>query len=114
MSFLLNSDMIDATMSHDSPREIVIPTGFTQEHHDALLAYLIEARNLNTAVWRQLYKGIDQLDEAQVITENATKTFSQIYEELVERPFANLYNEQLLETKDVSRESPGLAANFAR
>jgi hypothetical protein len=39
MSFLPNSDMIGATMSQDSPLEIVIPTGCTQEHHDALLAY---------------------------------------------------------------------------
>jgi hypothetical protein len=51
--------MIDATMSQDSPLEIVLPTEFTQEHHDALLVYLVEARFLDTAVWRPFYFSIE-------------------------------------------------------
>lgn len=48
-------------MSQNSPLKFNIPTEFTQEHHDALMAYLIDDRFLKAVVWRQLFKGIDRL-----------------------------------------------------
>lgn len=101
-------------MTQDPPLQFIIPFEFTQEHHDALVAYLIDSRGLNTAVWRQLYEGIDLLDKAQVVTPTATRTFHHVYDELIGRPFANQYIEQLLETSDVVAESPKIAASFAR
>jgi hypothetical protein len=100
-------------MSQDSPLQFIIPSEFTQEHHDALVAYLTDNRGLNTAVWRQLYEGIDLLDKAQVTTPTATRTFRQVYDELIGRPFANQCIKQLLETSDVVAESPKIAASFA-
>lgn len=97
-----------------SSLKFVIPSKFTQKHHDALMAYLTDNRSLSTVIWRQLYQGIDQLDKAQVMTSTATQTFHQVYDELIARPLANQYIQHLLATKDVLAESPQAAASFAR
>ena len=101
-------------MSQYPSLRFIFPANFTQEHYDALMAYLIDSRNLDTAVWRQVYKGIDLLDEAQVITLNGAQTFREAYDELIGQPFANQYIEQLLNTSDVVAESPKITAGFAR
>lgn len=106
--------MIGSPMSQDPPLRIILPSVFTQAYHDALLAYLTDSRGLTTAVWRQLRKGIDLLDEAQVITPTATRTFRQVYEGLIGRPFADHYIQQLLAMSDVIAESPKIAAHYAR
>lgn len=41
-------------------------------------------------------------------------TFRQLYDEHVSQPFANLFIDQLVATKDVAKESPMLTAVFAR
>lgn len=106
--------MISPVMSQNPSLRIAISPEFTQAHHDALIAYLTDSRGLNTAVWQQLYQGIDLLDKAQVVTPTATRTFRQVYGELIGMPFANQYIEQLLKTNDVVVESPKITAGFAR
>lgn len=106
--------MIGPIMSPEQLLQISFPSRFTQAHHDALMAYLADSRDLNTAVWRQLYQGIDLLDSAQVITPHSTRTFRQVYDEFIARPFANPYIEQLLRTSDIVADSPQIAASFAR
>lgn len=101
-------------MSPEQPLQFSIPPEFTQKHHDALMTYLTDSRSLNTAVWQHLFQGINLLDVAQVSTPTITQNFRQVYGELIERPFANQYIQQLLETKNVMAESPALSANFAR
>ncbi len=101
-------------MSPEQSLQFSIPPAFAQKHHDALMTYLTDSRSLNTAVWQHLFQGINLLDVAQVSTPTITQTFRQAYGELIERPFANEYIQQLLETKDVMAESPALSANFAR
>jgi hypothetical protein len=112
--FFCKSDMIGPAMSHDPSLRFVVPPEFSREHHDALMAYLTDSRGLSTTDWRQVFDGIDLLDKAQVTTIKTTRTFRQVYDELIRRPFANKYIEQLLETKSVVAESPKIAANFAR
>lgn len=75
--------MISLVMSQDPSLRFILPPDFTQEHYDALMAYLTDRRTLNKAVWRQVYKGIDLLDDAQVITSNGIQTFRQVYDELI-------------------------------
>ncbi|MCB8978647.1 MAG: hypothetical protein H6657_14600 [Ardenticatenaceae bacterium] len=101
-------------MSPEQSLQFHIPPEFAQKHHDALITYLSDSRNLNTAVWQHLFQGINLLDVAQVSTPTITQNFRQVYGELIERPFANQYIQQLLETKNVMAESPALSANFAR
>jgi hypothetical protein len=106
--------MIGVMMSQPTPLEFILPSEFNQAHHDALITYLRDDRSLQTAVWRLLYQGINLLKDAHVVTEDGTRTFRQVYDELIGRPFANQYIEQLLETENVTVESPKLAAHFAR
>jgi len=87
-------------MSQESSLQIIIPAEFTQDQHDALMTYITDSRSLNTAVWRQLYQGIDVLDKAQIVIANQTRTFRRVYEEHIGRPLADQYIEQLLETKE--------------
>ena len=101
-------------MSQDRPLEVKLPSNFTQDHHDALLSYLRAERQMYTADWRQLFKAVDLLDKSQVITDEITRTFREVYKELVERPLSDAYIEQLLDSKNVSTESPRLAAGFAQ
>ena len=101
-------------MSQETSVQIFIPEEFRQAHYDALIAYLTDSRSLNTAAWRHLYQGIDILAKAQVVGANQSQTFRQIYTELIERPFANQYIDLLLQTNDVSVESPKISANVAR
>ncbi|MCL4872135.1 MAG: hypothetical protein KJ063_24515 [Anaerolineae bacterium] len=106
--------MIGSIMSLEQALQISIPSRFTQAHHDALMAYLADSRGLATTAWRLVYQGIDLLDSAQVVTPHSTRTFRQVYDELIARPFANPYIEQLLQTRDVIADSPQIAASFAR
>lgn len=55
--------------------EFILPPKFNQAHHDALIAYLRDDRSRQAAVWRQLYQGIDLLEDAQVVTEDGIRTF---------------------------------------
>ena len=106
--------MIGLAMSQEQSLQFVIPTEFNQAHHDALMAYLSDNRNLDTDVWRLVYKGIDLLAEAQVSNQDTTQTFRQVYDEFIRGPLANQFIEQLLETSNVAAESPQITARFAR
>jgi hypothetical protein len=106
--------MISPTMSQNPSLRFVVPPEFTQEHHDALIAYLTDSRGLSTTVWRLVFDGIDLLDKAQVFTTTTMRTFRQVYDELIRRPFADKYIEQLLETRNVIAESPKITATFSR
>lgn len=91
-----------------------IPYTLTKQHEQALTAYLTDRHKLTTAVWRHLYEAIDILNEAQVITGRSKHTFRQLYEAYVVEPFANPYIDQLLNSKDVLKESSALTAVIAR
>jgi hypothetical protein len=113
-AFCPKSDMISLLMSQTPALQFIIPQAFNQDHNDALFAYLVDARNLATADWQQIYTGVDLLNKAQIVTPEATRTFRQVYDEFIGRPFANRYIEQLLETNNVIAESPRVTAQFAR
>jgi hypothetical protein len=94
--------------------KLVIPPAFTKKHEVALRTYLSRNPQYDAAVWETVYQAIDLLAQAQVGVEEVTRTFKQVYVEYVERPFADKYIEQLLDSRDVAKDSPGIAAVFAR
>jgi hypothetical protein len=106
--------MIEFMMGEELSLEIILPAGFNQQHYDALLAYLKSDQYLDPTVWRHLFQGVDLLNEAHVVTQDVSRTFRQVYDQLIDRPFADQFIAQLLATKDISKESPGLTAQFAR
>jgi hypothetical protein len=91
-----------------------IPSALTKKHQDALRTYLSRNPQYDTLVWEMIYEAIDLLAQAQVITDQVPQTFKQVYTEHVERPFADQYIAQLLSSKDVAKDSPGVTALFAR
>ncbi len=106
--------MICFAMSQSLPVRFTIPTEFAQAHHDALVAYLTDNLSLSTDMWRLVYEGIDLLAEAQISEQAKTRTFRQVYDELIGSSLADRFIKQLLETSDVVKESPQITATFAR
>ena len=94
--------------------KFVVPSAFTRNHQFALKGYLGNPPQYNTPLWETIYEAIDLLETAQVLTDQSTWTFRQLYAEYVERPFANKYIEQLLATDNVSKDNARIAALFAR
>jgi hypothetical protein len=94
--------------------KLVFPPALTKKHEVALRTYLSRNPQYDGSVWELIYEAIDLLAQAQVIEEQVTRTFKQVYTEHVERPFADRYIEQLLTSKDVTKDSPGITAAFAR
>jgi hypothetical protein len=94
---------------------ITLPTNFTQKHEQLILKYLTQGRaSLTLAEWQQLFVGFDVLHLAQVVIETETVTFQQIYVAHVERPFADIYINQLLQLTDVPQQHSALRAQIAR
>ena len=94
--------------------QFIIPNAFTKNHEQVLAIYLSGSQRLSTAEWRQLYEAINLLGSAQIIQDDKSRTFKQIYEELVGRPFPTEYINQLLATKNVVQDAPKITAVFAR
>jgi len=94
--------------------KIILPSTLTKKHQDALQKYLRGNPQYGTSIWETVYEAIDILSQTQVITEQTTRTFRQIYTEYVERPFAEPYIEQLLASDNVTKENLHIAAVFAR
>jgi len=91
-----------------------IPNTLTKKHEQILAMYLSGSQNLNAATWKILYQAINLLDGAQIITNETQHTFREKYNEHLGRSFANDYIDQLLATKNVTKEGPSLTAVFAR
>lgn len=90
------------------------PIDLTQAHKAAVLTYLRDDRSLGRDEWRLLYRGIDFLGEARVLTVEGERTFHQVYEREIDLRLADPYIERLLALSDVVVDSPALAAAFAR
>ena len=61
-----------------------------------------------------MLSGFDGLNQAQVIDETGVMSFKEIYAIHVERPFADLYTNELLQLQNVSQGHTALRARLAR
>lgn len=94
--------------------QILIPNTLTQEHRKVLSTYLTDDRLLRKADWVKIYEAIDLLNHAQIMYKNRTWSFRQVYNQQIDRLFADSYLKPLLGLNDVAKQSPALAAMFAR
>ena len=69
----------------------IVPARLTTKHQAALRGYLNKNPGRNASAWESVYDAIDILANAQVVSDQRTQTFRQIYVEHVERSFANKY-----------------------
>lgn len=93
---------------------IKIPPTFTQEHHKVLTTYLTDSRRLRSFEWPKVYQAIDFLEQAQIIFPSERWSFRRVYNEYIDRLFADLYLDRLLILNDIPNQNPALVAMFAR
>ena len=94
--------------------QFIIPPQLTEEQRMLLTIYLSDDYRLKRSEWPQIFKAVDWLGQAKVVTHNKFRTFRQLYLEYIDTSLADLYLEQLLALSDVQKESPPLIAAFAR
>ena len=94
--------------------QVLIPASLTQEHKQVLATYLTDDRLLRSADWAKIYEAIGLLKDARIVRQNRTWRFRQIYNQQIDRSFADLYLEKLLSLDDVPKQSPALIAMFGR
>ncbi|MEZ4870127.1 MAG: hypothetical protein R3C14_52850 [Caldilineaceae bacterium] len=95
--------------------KILIPRAYTSVHEQLALRYLREGRvALGFTEWKETLAGFDILHNALVIRDDETSRFRTIYEQMVDRSFANNYLEALLQLQHVAQEQDRLRAHFAR
>ena len=105
--------IIQCVMTKDL--QIILPANISAEQEQLIIKYLAQGRrSLTKSDWRLVLTGFDILHQAQVIAGSESTTFKQLYATHVERPFANLYIDALLQLENVSRESNALRARLAR
>lgn len=102
------------TVSNKPEVHVRIPSGFTREHERALTVFLNDDRRLDTPMRQKLFEAIELLGEAELKVNTSSYTFAQIYEQYIDRSFADTYIEQLLTLVDIAAQGPALSARFAK
>jgi len=94
--------------------EIALPTEFTQEHAAALGEYFQSETGLNRTQWELVWDGVDILRQATITWQGRTQTFANLYDNLVDRVYANAFIEALYRFDDVARQAEQSRAAVAR
>jgi hypothetical protein len=92
---------------------IELPTAFTGDYEDAVIAYLSD-QLAGKQAWTMALTAFDLLDQAVLIQENVRITFRMLYQQVVDQVYADAYITALLGLGDVQRESAALWASIAR
>jgi len=94
--------------------DVVLPTSFTPEHAAALGQYLRDETSLNRSRWALIWDATDMLRQASVISQGRTQTFADIYDDLVDRAYADAYIEALHRFEDIAQQAEQARAATAR
>jgi hypothetical protein len=94
--------------------EITLPTKFTQEHAAALGQYFQSETRLNKGQWELVWDGVDILRQATITLGDKTQTLANLYDNLVDRVYADPFIEALCQFDDVARQAEQRRAAVAR
>ena len=95
--------------------KILFPPAYTFEHEQLTLRYLRLGRlALTFAEWKVLFTAFDLLHQAVVEVKQGSMSFRTIYQEQVDRPFADRYIDALLQLVNITQGQDALRAQFAR
>lgn len=95
--------------------KILIPAEYTIEYEQLTLRYLRLGRlALTFAEWKMLFTAFDLLHRAVVEVNESAMSFRAVYQDHVDRPFADQYIHALLQLVNVTQEHDRLRAQFAR
>jgi hypothetical protein len=92
---------------------IELPPEFDVAHEQAVGDYLAD-RLTGRDAWALAFAAFDLLDRAVLVTAAGRTTFRAVYRDLVDRPLADAYIDELLALGDVHAASPALWARYAR
>lgn len=93
--------------------EIQLPAGFTTEHEQAVINYLLGDLRGRRA-WQLAFAAYDLLDDAALVMPDGRYTFRALYLEVVDQQMADGYIRELLTLDDVEKQSPALWSGYAR
>jgi hypothetical protein len=96
------------------PINIQLPSAFTAYHERAVQKYLVGTERLTEAEWHLLLEAMDLLRQAEVIEIGQQRSFSAVYDRLVDAVYADRVIEQLLALTDSEAEGERLRAAVAR
>lgn len=85
--------------------EIALPTEFTQKHAAVLGEYFRSETSLNRTQWEWVWDGVDILRQATIIWQGKTQTFANLYDNLVDRVYADAFIEALYRFDDIARQA---------
>ena len=94
--------------------EITLPTEFTQKHAVALGQYFQSETRLNRTQWELVWDGVDILRQATITLKEKTQTFANLYDNLIDRVYADPFIEALYQFDDVSWQAEQRRAAVAR
>lgn len=93
--------------------EIQLPVGYTTEHEQAVVDYLLGDLRGRRA-WQVAFAAYDLLDDATLVTADGRYSFRSLYLRIVDQQMADDYIRELLALDDVEKKSPALWSGFAR
>jgi len=94
--------------------EITLPTEFTQDHASALGQYFQSETRLNRSQWELVWDGVDILRRATITLQGRRQTFANLYDNLIDRVYADPFIEALYQFDDVARQAEQRRAAVAR
>jgi hypothetical protein len=91
-----------------------ISEDLTPEHERVLTDYLRGESRLSRTQWARLRAAVDLLAESTVAFQGSDYTFTQFYDEFIDRQFSDPFLEALETTRELAQEAPRLRAENAR
>jgi hypothetical protein len=91
-----------------------LPQAFSDNHRQVILKYFVSGRvALTTSEWQIALVGFNLLHQAIVLSEGTQLFFAEVYDQQVDRPFAEQYIVALLALADPTQYQP-VRAHFSR
>jgi hypothetical protein len=99
----------------DNPEiDVRLPPELTQAHREAIQRYLRGDERMTGDDWSSLIQAMDLLRQAQVISNEGSKSFAAIYDEVVDAVYSDRLLESLMPLADPEHECEVIRAAMAR
>lgn len=93
--------------------QIDLPFSFRDEHRRATLKYLAERRAMSDKDWFTAFEAFDLLRQAKARLGSRVQTFSEIYNDVVEKNKADDFIKRLLQASSIPKEASRLRKDIA-
>jgi hypothetical protein len=94
--------------------DVLLPSGFRDEHKRIILAYLDRGHAFARADWRQAVVAFDLLKNAAILLSGSIRPFPVVYRQQIEDRFADRFIERLMDAAQIEETSTALWAEAAQ